>query len=77
MPHNRALILKPLRGVHSKSKLENKKNKKWHCNSQFKGVNLPDLGVERWTKETEHIFEILILFSKEFFADLFRFKLSQ
>ena len=34
------------------------------------------LGFERWTKKTEQRFQILILFSKEFFADLFRFKLS-
>ena len=53
MPHNHALILKPLR------------------------VNVPDLGVERWTMKTEQRIQILILFSREFFADLFRFKLSQ
>ena len=35
------------------------------------------LGVEKWTKKTEQGFQILILFSKEFFADLFyKFKLS-
>jgi len=77
MPHNRALVLEPLRGVHSKSKLENEKNKRWRCNSRFKGVNVPDLGVERWTMKTEQRIQILILFSREFFADLFRFKLSQ
>ena len=78
MLHNRALVTKPLREVHSKSKLENDKNKRWRCNSRFKGVNVAGLGVERWTKKMEQRFQILILFPKEFFADLsIRFKLGQ
>ena len=71
MPHNRALVPKPLQGVYSKSKLENDEDKRWHCKSRLKGVNVAGLGVEKWTKKTKQRFKILILFSKEFFADLF------